>query len=448
MGSEDSKIEAALHKLNGQIRRLKYSALEETTDPSLGGSLLDTAMEHLEASLEDLSAAQEEITQQNEVLEQEREQRILAEALLATARALNSTLDLEEILAHILANVGRVLPHDAANIMLLRDGIVGVAGSDGYSPHHADRAMRALYLDYASVEYLQRLARAGQPVITAEPGHGSHWTGVPQMRWVRSCAGAPIIVEGEVLGFLNLDSASPGAFSPTDAERLKLFVDQAALAIRNARTYQDRRTIAALEERQKLARDLHDTVAQTLWSACLMTELLAGEMAQKGSECKGSIQELSRLIHNALFEMRALLLEMRPETMAKTRLEELLAHFIADIQSRMALPITLKVSGIDCLSPEMRFTLFRVIQEAFNNALHHANAQHIEVSVHYEADRVILQVSDDGCGFDARSISAGQGLSIIKERIQQIGGEVCIRSQPGAGTQIEMNCPLAPSGAA
>jgi signal transduction histidine kinase len=180
----------------------------------------------------------------------EREQRALAEALRDTAAALNSTLDLDEVLDRILADVGRVVPHTSANVMLVADGVARVVRNRDQLGRFPQAAMLALHYEVAAVPNLSHMFTTGQPAII----HDSHafpgWQDRPETRHIRSVVGAPIQMRGAVIGFITLDSTEPGFFTPAHAERLQAFAHQAGLAIENAQLYASiRRHADELEQR-------------------------------------------------------------------------------------------------------------------------------------------------------------------------------------------------------
>ncbi|MBN1964237.1 MAG: PAS domain S-box protein [Anaerolineae bacterium] len=167
----------------------------------------------------------------------EREQRSLAEALRDTAAVLTSTLEFDEVLDRILDNVGRVVPHDAANIMLVESGVARVVGRRGYARLGLEDAVLAVRYVVAATPNLRRMAESRQPNAIPDVRLHPGWVRSPSTNWIESYAGAPIMLDDEVIGFLNLDSATTGFFSRAHAERLMLFAGQAAIAIHNARLY-------------------------------------------------------------------------------------------------------------------------------------------------------------------------------------------------------------------
>jgi len=171
--------------------------------------------------------------------EAEREQRELAEALAQVAAVVNSTLDLDQVLGRILEQVGRVVPNEAANIMLIEGDEVRVARWRGYEKFGAAADfVSSVVFRLSEVPNLQQMKETREPIVIPDTVAYPGWVQVPEQAWLRSYAGVPIIVRGEVIGFLNVDSATPGFFKEAHLEALRAFADTVASAIENARLYQ------------------------------------------------------------------------------------------------------------------------------------------------------------------------------------------------------------------
>jgi PAS domain S-box-containing protein/putative nucleotidyltransferase with HDIG domain len=173
--------------------------------------------------------------QRKQVEEAEREQRVLAEALRDTAAALNSTLNFDEVLDRILANVGRVVPHDTASVMLIESGVARMARCQGFAERGTEAEVMALELRIADLLPMRWMVETRQPVVIQDTRTYPGWVEIPETGWIRSWVGAPICVADQVIGILNLDSAVPDFFTPAHAARLQAFADQAAMALENAR---------------------------------------------------------------------------------------------------------------------------------------------------------------------------------------------------------------------
>ncbi|MFW6182699.1 MAG: PAS domain S-box protein [Chloroflexota bacterium] len=181
-----------------------------------------------------------DVTERKQAEAAERQQRTLAEALRDTATVLNSTLDLDQVLERILDNVGRVVPHDGANIMLLEDGVASVVRCQGYYQEQG-LTEKVLDLQFRVDDTLNfsKMTATGQPYVIGDTSQDPAWINMPATSWVRSYVGAPISRGEEVIGFINLDSNQPHFFSPLHAERLQAFADQVAIALQNAQLYQE-----------------------------------------------------------------------------------------------------------------------------------------------------------------------------------------------------------------
>ena len=168
---------------------------------------------------------------------EEHKQRVLNEALIDTATALNSTLDLGDVLERILKNMARIVPHEAANIMLIEDGIARVVRCLGYAERGLQDATQSAQFVVADTPNMQQMFHSRQAQVIPDVQDFEGWIAEPPSHWIRSYAGAPIITDGEVIGFLNLDSETVGFFAETYVPWLQAVTDQAAVAIQNARLF-------------------------------------------------------------------------------------------------------------------------------------------------------------------------------------------------------------------
>lgn len=199
---------------------------------------------------------------------------------------------------------------------------------------------------------------------------------------------------------------------------------------------------ATLEERQRLARDLHDVVSQTLFSASVIAETLPRLWERSPDQVRRGLDELHRLTRGALAEMRALLLELRPEALAQTNLADLLRQLASALAGRTDLELTLAIEPAPALPGEVRLGLYRIAQEALNNVVNHARARRVEIALAALGDGVSLAIRDDGQGFDPDTVRPGRlGLGILGERAAAIGATLAISSAPGAGTEISVAWP-------
>lgn len=247
----------------------------------------------------------------------------------------------------------------------------------------------------------------------------------------------PIRSKGEILGVLDLQSDHLNAFDDSDLVTMQSLADQAAVAIQNARLYTQAQQAAMLEERQRLARELHDAVTQTLFSASLIADVLPRTWEKDPEKGRQQLEEVRLLTRGALAEMRTLLLELRPEALADARMDDLLGQLGRVLTGRTGAQVTLELEGQAVLPPAVKAALYRIAQEALNNIARHADATQVGIHYHAAPGQVRLLIRDDGCGFDANSVVRDHfGLQNMRERAAAIGARLGITSQPGAGAHI------------
>ncbi len=278
-----------------------------------------------------------------------------------------------------------------------------------------------------------------KPVLLKEIEPESNWyTADGQM--INSCIGTPITFGEKLLGFLVLMSSKQNYFNQAHIARLQAFVNQAGVAIRNAQLYTEAQEVASLEERQRLAREMHDVISQTLFSLSIKAEALSYLYEnEEPAAVKENLTELNRLARGALAEMRTLLMELRPSTIINTDMGNLLKQMTDGLASRTTTEITLKSEGHGLLPPDVQTAFFRIIQEAINNLVKHSRACKVEFDFSNNKDLVRLRMYDDGCGFMLSAVpSERMGIRIMRERAEAIGAEFTIESEPGRGTSIEI----------
>ncbi|MBN2469886.1 MAG: GAF domain-containing protein, partial [Anaerolineae bacterium] len=388
------------------------------------------------------------------------QRRRVAEGLRDILAILNSSRSLPEILNYIVMQSASLLMSQSGVLYRLdreykRVEVVASFHTPpelstlGTIPFHQGGAIQHM-LDHEPTvipdiqAYLEQ-AIPGADFSVLEPQLGG-WLSILYKNY-RAYLGVPLMLGNELYGRLVLYYAAPHRFSDEEVGLALAFSDQAALALENARLYDQVQENAAMAERNRLARDLHDSVTQTLFSASLIAKVLPRLWERDPEEGRRRLNELHQLTRGALAEMRTLLLELRPAALAHTELKQLLQHLVDAAVGRGGIPITLVVACDDlpALQPEIKLSLYRIVQEALNNVTRHADAQHGELRLACDANQLTLVISDDGVGFDPDEVNGDRlGLAIMQERAQQIGGLLRVESQPGAGTRITLNCTCPP----
>lgn len=238
------------------------------------------------------------------------------------------------------------------------------------------------------------------------------------------------------------DIARTGKLTQTSLEQRSDEVGQLSQAfdqmIERLQATEGRLATAAADERNRLARDLHDAVSQTLFSASLIADVLPRLWERNPNEARRRLEEVRQLTRGALAEMRTLLLELRPTALVEAELPLLLSQLAESISGRSRVPVTVSVEG-ECgaLPVEVKVALYRVAQEALNNIAKHSGATQARVELRCESASVFLKIADDGRGFEMTGIRSNSlGLGIMRERAAGIGGVLSVQSKIGAGTEV------------
>ena len=370
----------------------------------------------------------------------EQEHLATIEALRDSLAALTSTLDLDEVLDRVLDNISRVIPHQAATVMLVENSQVRVVRArvegvgqqvhSGLVPVDSDSLLTAV------IRNGETLRLDDQPCPHPEPN---------SVRAVMSLLAAPIQLAEQVIGVISVYRAQ--SFSEADSQRLRLFAEQAAIALRNARQFWDTSALAALQERQRLARDLHDSVTQTLFSASVIAETVLKLWPGRPERIEPMLRQLHQLNTGALAEMRVLLLELRPTALEGVSLHDLLVQLVTSMRSRKKLDILFEFDEYPALPFEVKEALYRITQEALNNVLKHSRATHAEVRLKYvpSDNALLLCICDNGGGFDeGQPKSTSLGMTIMHERAQAIGAALNIDNQPDRGVTVQVRLSIHP----
>jgi len=255
--------------------------------------------------------------------------------------------------------------------------------------------------------------------------------------------GVPIKYRGDVLGNLFLSGSGAGSFSARDQRTVETLAAYAGVAIANARLYSQAQELATVEERARVARELHDSVSQRLFS--MVFEARAAALAAPDQDSRESIRGLERSASAALKEMRALVYALRPKSLERDGLEVALRDHVHALQRAHGAAIEVRVrGGLPRLAPSVELALLRIAQEALHNALRHAAGARVYVCLEQEGGEVRLTVSDHGPGFDPQALprtTRTMGLATMRERATAVRGRLTVESAPGAGTTVTAAIP-------
>lgn len=249
----------------------------------------------------------------------------------------------------------------------------------------------------------------------------------------------PLIVNGQAIGSISMGFTKPTQWSQTERDFMMTLAQQTAQALKRALLSERTQEMAAVQERQRLAQDLHDSVSQALFSATTIAQavpMMWERDPQKAMEQLANVVQINRA---AMSEMRILLLELRPQAILKTPLNDLMRHLIDAAKGRKIISADLISEGeIITLPPEVHVAFYRIGQESVNNILKHSGASHFDIRLHYQPNQLILVVEDNGQGFDTSQQSSGMGLSNLQERADDINARLEIISSPGKGTRVQV----------
>jgi signal transduction histidine kinase len=374
--------------------------------------------------------------------------------LLEISRTVSSTLELRPLLGVILDQLKTVVDYSAAGIYLGPD-------ADEYRLHEYRGPLpreevvgQRLSPEVATI-IRKAIARSG-PVIVEDWGEHTPFmittAGValpPGLELVgpgRALLWLPIIVRGAIAGALGVGHPRPGYYTERHGQLAMAFAQQVGNALENARLYEEAQGKAVLVERQRLARELHDSVSQVLYSIALN----AASAVALGTRDPERAAALERDVHElagvGLAEMRALIFELRPESLEQEGLVSALHKQAEAAQARHGFAVNFNVAEEPAVPLAAKEALYRIAQEALQNAAKHAHAKTVELTLERQKSELILRVKDDGRGFNPKRTFPGHlGLHSMRERMAGVGGKLEIQSSRGRGTSIQARIPVADS---
>lgn len=259
---------------------------------------------------------------------------------------------------------------------------------------------------------------------------------------MRSMLGVPIVSKGTVIGaFYLTDKKGETAFTDADQTLIERFAAHAAVVVENARLFEQSRLLSVVEERNRLARDLHDSVTQTLFSLNLTAQAAADLIERDPRRAQNELRRVSELARAALDEMRNLVFELRPAELEVEGLVGTLQKHIEIVRRSHDADISLTVAGNGRVEPTLELEVYRIVQEALNNVIKHAGARSVAIAIEFHDGAVRASIRDDGTGFDPEALPVRAkhlGLTSMEERARSVGGTLQIESAPGRGTTVSV----------
>jgi two-component sensor histidine kinase len=392
----------------------------------------------------------------------EQEQRQLAQALQEAADIVSSTLNLNQVLDHILAQVERVVAGDAFNVMLIEDGIASAVRWRGHERLGVADLIDKLAMPVSDYKTLVEMARTGEPLVVADTALDPRWSPRPGWEKLRSYVSAPIQVAGETIGFLNVDGSRPGQFSKADARRLEAFAQHAATALENARLYEqaqrelterkraEERLKTLLAEKEVLLKEVHHRVKNNLQVIASLLHLQSKQVKDPATlgmflESQYRVRSMA-LVHERLYQSEDL-----SGVNAAEYFRDLAAYLHRAYGSTLS-QVSMKVDvdaialGIDVAIP-----CGLIISELVSNALKYAfpDGRQGQVLVRLHLDpggQCVLVVGDDGIGlpkgFDLKATKS-LGLQLVDRLVAQLEGSIDLDRSGGTTCTITFPCPTA-----
>ena len=412
------------------------------SDKVLGLALLSTSSDYRHFTSDEIElvwgiANSVALAVDNARLYEETRQRLAeSQGLQRVAAALLHKTSPEDVLEIVCAEAQQLTGAAGSAVLLLEEAAwLRVTYSSGTDPAFFERIP-------VDGSFAGMAVRRDEPFLTNAPANESY----EYLRGKRPTAflSVPLHANGDVIGVLEVVD-KPGGFVKDDIRIVGLFANQAAINIEHARLNQQAGQVAVLEERQRLARELHDSVVQSLYSMALYADAAALALAAgKQDVTVQHLHELRDTARSTMYDMRLLIFELHPPALEQEGLVTALRVRLAAVEARAGVHADLKVEGERRLPIGMEQELYRIAQEALNNIMKHARAQHVTLRLQFADGVVCLQVHDDGAGFDPHTArnAGGMGLRSFAARAAKIGGHVTLDSHPGQGTTVTVNVPV------
>jgi two-component system sensor histidine kinase DevS len=355
------------------------------------------------------------------------------------ASTLTSSLEMDEILNKTLASVMNYMKVEAGEIFLLEDD--------------KQTLRMVLHRGQAAEAFWNRsrfrvgdgfpglVAQTGEPIVSVDLASDARFLrdAVVQAGF-QQIACLPLKASGNLVGVLNVATRGQSPFDGRDIQLLSAVGNWAGLAIENARLHQNARRLAVLEERERIGMDLHDGVIQSIYGVGLSMENILHTVGDDSAQAKARIKHAIDDLNQTIRDIRAYILDLRPRQMNSENLLDGLKRLAAEYRANTLASATVNgaKAKLDDLPQSHSMALFHICQEALANVARHAAAKRVSVNVWTTDERVVMEVRDNGKGFDSEKMSKsiGHGLANMQTRVRAVGGEVDISSAPGDGTTI------------
>ncbi len=372
--------------------------------------------------------------------------------LAEIARLLTAGLSLEETLDALGNHVCRLTGSSAVGILLAREG-AGPAqlGGCGLPPGYREATNAVLSLPEDAWQGIATLdaLRSGVTAwnrIAETPARRADLRQLAESGGWRAVTAVPLRLQGRTVGVMSCYTVSDQPLPEPELRLLTTIADQVAVAVENARLEDRARSHAAREERARLARELHDSVSQAVYGIALGVRTALTLLERDPARAAAALDHVLPLAEAALTEMRALIFDLRPDALEAEGLVMALEKQAAALRARHGLAVHLHAGAEPPVSPAAKEALYRVAREALLNTVKHARAGAVDLNLHSDGDDLVLEICDDGLGFDPDLVSPEHlGLHGVQKRVEQVGGRLEVQSAVGQGTRIRVQVPVSPA---
>ena len=417
------------------------------------------------------------VIEQHRLLAAERRERELADTLADVSRIISSRLEPNHVLEAVLHQLGRVVPTRGCRVTLLGDdGRMRVVAAKGY-PDNGKVKRHSFMPDEAPLS--RPVMEFHRTLIIADVRREPDWVWQPGTEQIVSWCSAPLVHGKDCIGWLCVDWPEPDFYTAEHGRVVRAFADQAVVAIENARLFERTRELSDIleykvndrtrllreaneeiarkagelqalwrrvvevqeHERQRIAYDLHDSVAQSILAATYQLQSIRRRIGDN-AELDRRVTECQATLDSTLREMKQIIYALRPNVLDELGLVAALENYVTALPRNGQLQASFGIVGAPCaLRPDVELAIFRIVQEACQNAIRHSQASSLTLRMHYADKLIEVGISDDGRGFVFDDAKLGLGLLAIRERTQVVGGKLAIETAPGAGTRISFSIP-------
>lgn len=444
------RVAARLRALETSIHAV-HAGMDQRTILLNGDSTTTAFSATLRQMVDTLQTQKAELAAANAILETSvRERTADISTLVNLSERLAQRQDLSSLMSNMLIQVQSAVDYHTASIWLReRDNVVlsSYQTRDPFGAEHLEGS--ALPDSYARMYRLMESKR--EPLVVNQSRRNFFAVLLAQVtegragklfQRARSWMMTPLVTRGNMIGALRIDCSEPAFFTPERERILTAISHQAALAIEHAKLAAQAEEAAIIAERNRIARELHDAVSQNLFAAGIIADSLSKNQAVNDPDIKNDLRRIQLLNSGALAEMRILLFELRPDALKVASVAELFSHLIDASDGRGGARVRLSLDRAMSIPDPAKTAIYRIAQEALNNALRHSHATEVEVALIEVDDSIELTVRDNGTGFDTTHDRPGHfGLESMRQRAKSIDAQISLISEPGRGSIVAVVWP-------